>query len=242
MTLLESTNLEEYRAAGGNSDSGKNQNIVDRLVRREVLCCVSSLMSTISAVASERGKFGDTEYEEISALMECPPDYEEAAREEDWEVANDLISEVAEARDEAKLKALYDAIDGEPEHEAYPNLDRIIEVIQMGNANEFIKLTKRPGSNHGWEVDESSADDWEDLCREQRIEPDRREVFEHWVVTSWVADKLRDYGHPVGDVEGLTVYGRPTTGQSMCLDTVWRSIAAGMKILEGQANDWSRGE
>jgi hypothetical protein len=51
--LLNSTNLEEYRAAGGNESSSVNQRIVGDLVHREVVCCISSTVSALLKVASE---------------------------------------------------------------------------------------------------------------------------------------------------------------------------------------------
>lgn len=35
---------------------------------------------------------------------------------------------------------------------------------------------------------------WEDLCREFDIEPHSREVFEHWIVSDWLADELEAKG------------------------------------------------
>ena len=54
------------------------------------------------------------------------------------------------------------------------------------------------------------------------------EVYEYWAVTSWLADKLKEYGEPVAEF-GLTHvwgrWGRGTTGQAIALDYVIEQIA-----------------
>lgn len=65
-----------------------------------------------------------------------------------------------------------------------------------------------------------------DFCDDFSIEPDRAEVYEHWIVSSWLADKLEDRGYPVvRDFLGFTIWGRPTTGQAISLDSVILQIA-----------------
>jgi hypothetical protein len=68
---------------------------------------------------------------------------------------------------------------------------------------------------------------WEDLCRENDIDPYDREVFEHWAVTSWLADKLEAKGEKVDrDFAGMIVWARTTTGQMISADWVIEQIAA----------------
>lgn len=51
-----------------------------------------------------------------------------------------------------------------------------------------------------------------------------QEVFEHWVVTDWLAMHLRARGEVVGEFMGLTIWGRQCTGQAIMLDSVIRDI------------------
>jgi hypothetical protein len=68
---------------------------------------------------------------------------------------------------------------------------------------------------------------WEDLCREYDIEPYQREVFEHWIVSDWLADRLAEKGEKVDkDFAGMTVWARTTTGQGIASDSVIEAIAA----------------
>lgn len=73
---------------------------------------------------------------------------------------------------------------------------------------------------------------WEsaqECCEANDIEPYPVEVFEHWLVSDWLADKLKERGEMVlRDFMGLTIWGRTTTGQSVSIDEVicdiWDSI------------------
>lgn len=65
----------------------------------------------------------------------------------------------------------------------------------------------------------------EGLCECEVIEPYDREVFEHWAVSSWLADKLEAKGEKVDrDFAGLCVWARTTTGQAISIDTVIGAI------------------
>ena len=63
------------------------------------------------------------------------------------------------------------------------------------------------------------SEDLDEYARENGIDPDYNEVYEHWIVNSrWAADDLRAYGQIVFEFGGMTIFGRCTTGQSMSLD------------------------
>lgn len=65
----------------------------------------------------------------------------------------------------------------------------------------------------------------EELCRVEDLEPHEREVFEHWIVSDWLADKLEAKGEKVDrDFAGLTVWARTTTGQGIASDWVIEEI------------------
>lgn len=71
--------------------------------------------------------------------------------------------------------------------------------------------------------------DWQGLCSEHDIEPYQREIFEHWIVSDWLADRLAEKGEKVDkDFAGLTVWGRTTTGQGIASDSVIISITEEM--------------
>ncbi|MER9524031.1 hypothetical protein NKI96_10645 [Mesorhizobium sp. M0292] len=68
---------------------------------------------------------------------------------------------------------------------------------------------------------------WELLCATCEIEPYDREVFEHWIVSDWLADKLEAKGEKVDrDIGGMIVWARTTSGQGIASDSVIETIAA----------------
>lgn len=67
----------------------------------------------------------------------------------------------------------------------------------------------------------------QEACERDNIEPYQREIFEHWIVSDWLADQLAERGEKVDkDFAGLTVWARTTTGQSIAMDAVIQAIAA----------------
>lgn len=96
-------------------------------------------------------------------------------------------------------------------------------------ANELIDITQV-----------GEIDDYREACEQAGIdEPFRREAYEHWIVSRWFGQQLAGQGEMVGELFGLTIWGRCTTGQSICLDSVIHSIAQSLGILSGQANEWT---
>ncbi len=77
------------------------------------------------------------------------------------------------------------------------------------------------GSTHRY------ADGYEEACQKDDIEPHDREVYEHWAVSDWLADKLEAKGEKVDrDFAGLIVWARTTTAQAIAADWVIEQIAA----------------
>jgi hypothetical protein len=80
-----------------------------------------------------------------------------------------------------------------------------------------------------WEdpsIGEDGVSDVEQLCEMEGIEPYEREVFEHWIVSDWLADKLAERGEKVDkDFAGMVVWARTTTGQGIASDSVIEQIA-----------------
>ena len=91
--------------------------------------------------------------------------------------------------------------------------------------DEWLTLTKPIEENCGCDMDEEELREAEENDEEK--EPCGncfREIFEHWVVTRWMADTLRERGEVVVDFMNLDVWARTTTGQSIALDGVIRDI------------------
>lgn len=66
---------------------------------------------------------------------------------------------------------------------------------------------------------------WESLCASHDIDPIDSEVFEHWAVSNWLAEKLIAHGEKVDtDFAALNVWARQTTGQQISADGVIERI------------------
>ena len=73
---------------------------------------------------------------------------------------------------------------------------------------------------------ETDPEEVEDYCHDHGLSISSGEIYEHWVVSDWLADKLETHGELiVRDFHGLTIWGRPTTGQMIAMDGVIQDIA-----------------
>lgn len=152
------------------------------LVNREVLACVSHLVSTLaqgySLAQFSEGDLGNLS-EQACALASPVDDWEEAARQAGWDYSDT--------------------------HGTF----------------------YRPVRKHGVGYDNIAKDDWRELCDREDIEPYQWEVYEHWTVSDWLADKLEAHGEKVDkDFAGLCVWARTTTGQAISMDSVIQAIYA----------------
>jgi hypothetical protein len=67
------------------------------------------------------------------------------------------------------------------------------------------------------EVERNENDDCADCVGAQ-------EIFEWWICSSWLVEKLRAMGEPILDTDYGTWWGRTTTGQAISLDYVIEKI------------------
>jgi len=95
-------------------------------------------------------------------------------------------------------------------------------------------IAKAPGAestcNTIWDhIDLGEAETAKAACDVADLDPYEYglEVFEHWIVSDWLADKLEAKGERIDrDFAGLTIWGRTTTGQAIALDGVIEEIHA----------------
>tara|TARA_R110002051_G_scaffold287567_3_gene350281 strand:+ start:1196 stop:1540 length:345 start_codon:yes stop_codon:yes gene_type:complete len=50
------------------------------------------------------------------------------------------------------------------------------------------------------------------------------EALEHWIISEWLAKRLLEEGEMVIEFLGLTIWGRTTSGQAICIDLVIEDI------------------
>ena len=74
---------------------------------------------------------------------------------------------------------------------------------------------------------ETDMDEVLEYCDDVGAFPESREVYEHWIITDWLATKLEmEHELVIRDFHGLIIWGRTTTGQPMSMDGVIQRIAA----------------
>lgn len=168
--------------------------IAERLVRNEVIYCISALMYAINH--SQEAQTGlEISFEDLQAVNESI-DFEQAAWDHIDGMDRDDLLQYLEDRD------CMDAGDDVPDDELRAKAKR-----------------------------EASAQGFNEFCDDHDVDISRytSEVYEHWIVSDWLAGRLAEKGEAVSkDLIGLTVWGRTTTGQSISMDSVILSIAKDM--------------
>jgi len=108
------------------------------------------------------------------------------------------------------------------------------EVLKKGTVNyediENLYLDcEKHYEDYGYESAEAMQNDGADI----------QEIYEWWIVSSFLYEKLRTRGEPVLEWGNNCYWGRTTTGQSILLDCVITSICREMEILDGQKYSWA---
>lgn len=170
-----------------------------QLVGREVCYCVSGLISTLArGYDGSRGALGEL-CEKAFELSSSIQDFESAAFDEGWRVVEeDGVTYMRHPATECP-----DC--GEVYGHGQTTCPKCVVACKSVNDSEY-------GS-------------WQECCEGERIEPHEIEVYEHWLVSDWLAAKLAAHGEKVDtDFDGATVWARTTTGQAIYLDGVIREI------------------
>jgi len=69
----------------------------------------------------------------------------------------------------------------------------------------------------------------DELDELEKLDPEPQEIFEYWLISSRLAEDLRDKGEPVAILSGLHVWGRTCTGQAISMDPVISEIYQELK-------------
>lgn len=132
-----------------------------------------------------------------------------------------LVSHLAQQGDEEAMELCYPVQDYESA--ALEWLDEIkgdkkmlADALELHDAKDIAEL----------EALCRDCSDAQDICDLERLDPHEREIFEHWIVSDWLAEMLERLGERVSyDLHGLTVWGRTTTGQAIKLDYTIEQVA-----------------
>ena len=190
--------------------SPKNQQILDKLINREVYCCVTYEMEYILSRVPYDDKNCPIEYSDMDSLYikRCPY------------CGGVDLSEVLP-------KDLKD--------EVYIGEDNLAECPVCGSLYSEIEDARACCENERL----LACDDCSRVFLEENTAYVMPDIYEWWIVSDWFADKLIEQGCSVIKTGFNCYWGRTTTGQSISLDGCVANIAKNMKILEGMENEWS---
>lgn len=106
-------------------------------------------------------------------------------------------------------------------------LDRITVYQDDFKVWSFITKDEDGDEDDRGTADGTEAGAWRAAFEAMNLEhPDGSDILEHWLVTEDLARRLEAKGESVArDVQGLTIWGRVTSGQGIAADYVIQSIA-----------------
>lgn len=170
----------------------------EHLVQNEVYYCVSYLVSQIIQNSATWNAF-DLDEDEVYDLAESKDWDEPAEREIDGMDREELMEYLEDQGVEFESDEEVDGVT--VEHETIESLrEKALAAMRDQGAKDF--------------------------CEDRRVEPDRNDIYEYWIVSDWFASKLEQEGEVVArDFLGLTIWGRATTGQTISMDGVVLRIA-----------------
>ncbi|SFF32959.1 hypothetical protein [Paracidovorax wautersii] len=147
--------------------------------------------------------------------------------EHDVDLDAELISAIGDATADVKdaFQALRDIARYQGKEELAKQLDNTSASSLQKLFGDFVaEMSVLARDEYGSEEDAQRA-----ACDDLRIEPDSIDVYEHWIVSGNFAHWLEKRGEIVSDgeaVDGLIIWGRTTTGQSISMDGTVQAIVA----------------
>ena len=100
-------------------------------------------------------------------------------------------------------------------------LDHVVSNVIIYNVSEaFSELLKTDHADDLIDISYKYENPYED----DGGEPELVEALEHWIVADWFAQDLKERGELVGDMLGMTVWGRQTSGQAISMDYVVQDV------------------
>lgn len=204
--------------------SAKNQRILDKLVNREVFCCMTSEVEYMLSKVPDYE--GENPFDEDDICVTMNPYCDECETADDFEELT-----VAELKDDDFISHnKFDAVLGVFDLIYYCPIcgfwyDTIDEARDCCGRDTTVYKCRNCGKV--FNEDEHS-----------NLDTRPAEIYEWWAVSKWFGEKLAEQGCVIIDSWGKSYWGRTTTGQSISLDGCIARIAENMGILEGMEHKW----
>lgn len=188
-------------------------------VGKEVLCSANTLIYELRAVAEQL-----EDYETYANLQTGLPEYEEVGRNFIMDDADlEQLEEIAEENgywdavlEESGVPEVAERESGRWCFEGSAECFDDEEDAKEAAINSVMKVVRQKVAD--------LVSDWKEVCETYNLEADALDVYEHWVVSDWLARLLSEKGERVERYLGLMIWGRCTTGQSIYMDGVIQEI------------------
>ena len=125
----------------------------------------------------------------------------------------------------------FEEIKSDKKYEAVSELEQLVDLIKGGEGT--VEITDTDGFDYlipGQYTTEQIEDIEDEIYDVENLDCEYVEVYEWWIVSGWLADKLEEKGEVV--ISGENIWGRRTTGQAILLDFVISDICNDMKMLK----------
>lgn len=224
------------------SDS-QNQRIISKMWERESCYNCGNWIQLLKEAMDKCGDYDDDFYD----LWRAEPDKREAVSHSGYNIikvadywywyhadhpqpfGNEPPADMKIVEHDNKwyyLDELEDFDPDDPQSDAYDSRDEALNAAweAQTDLNEFD--TEEEAIN---DCIDSERIDLDDYCGE---------VYEHYVVSGWLAENLTEVGETVREYACENIWCRQCTGQSIVLDSCMFQIANRMGILVGQPHEW----
>jgi hypothetical protein len=109
--------------------------------------------------------------------------------------------------------------------------------------NELSKIIYQPDWSATFEALDELPEGFEEFTEREKqqwalshdLSPEYRDALEHWCVSPWLFRQLETKGEMVAEILGFHIWGRPTSGQSVYLDSVMQEIASELAPTQAEA-------
>jgi len=111
--------------------------------------------------------------------------------------------------------------------------DELDAVLSHVTPSDLAEAAEHACRAEGWTLGEDGPSSWLELAEDEGLdfEADYTEALEHWIVSADLARHLTERGEMVGEVCGLTIWGRTTSGQAISSDSVIEDILDHLSTL-----------
>lgn len=215
------------------ADEGAFQDACSRFVGKNVIYCLSSLMYDILHNAKASAKIFDVDYEDMFQWG-CVEDWQTPVNDfiddcgigdiDNLETIANLVADWDDILLESNVQTIVEREDedgcaywtfegrDEPRWDDEDDATLAAQEEALGAICGNIKAA----------ITEDS--EYRDIANEFDLDPEQHEVYEHWLVDRYFAARLEERGELIIYFNNMVIWGRCTTGQSICLDHVIRAM------------------